>query len=302
MIAQQIKLDAARADLESAESILANQETQLNEARSLLDEKEDQISAKQQELDALSVQLGQQQTTIDDQKQTLAQAQSLIDEKEDQISAKQQELDALSVQLGQQQTTIDDQQRQLDDQQRQIEQLVGMRTRIITSLSEALRSAGINAAVDRATGAITLESDVLFETGKYDLSERGKDFIDRFLSVYLNVLFSEEYRDYVSEVIIEGHTDSEGGYIENLKLSQQRALAVASYVLEDNYSGISVSQRNQLRRVVTVNGRSFSDPVLNAYGYEDMDASRRVVFKFRLTDERMIEQLKSILEENDSAQ
>ena len=31
-----------------------------------------------------------------------------------------------------------------------------------------------------------------------------------------------------------------------------------------------------------------------------MDASRRVVFKFRLTDEQMIQQLKSILEANES--
>ena len=51
---------------------------------------------------------------------------------------------------------------------------------------------------------------------------------------------------------------------------------------------------------MTANGRSFSDPVLDANGFEDMDASRRVVFKFRLTDEQMIQQLKSILEANET--
>jgi DNA replication protein DnaC len=113
------------------------------------------------------------------------------------------------------------------------------------------------------------------------------------------VLFSEEYRSYVSEILIEGHTDSLGTYLDNLALSQQRALAVASYVLDDDYRGISADQKRQLRAVVTANGRSFSDPVLDANGFEDMDASRRVVFKFRLTDEQMIQQLKSILEELD---
>ena len=306
MIAQQIKLDAARADLESAEAILANQEAQLNQARSLLDEKEDEIAAKEEQLDALSVQLGQQQTTIDDQMNALSQARSLLDEQADELSAKQQQLDSQSIQLGQQQSTItsqqltlQQQQEQLEDQQRQIEQLVGMKARIIASLSEAFRNADIKAKVDIATGAITLKSDVLFDTGKYELSERGKDSIDQFLGIYLDVLFSDEYRPYVSEVIIEGHTDSQGTYIENLKLSQQRALAVASYVLADNYTGISGGQREHLRKLVTVNGRSFSDPVPNAFGYEDMDASRRVMFKFRLTDERMIEQLKGILEEDD---
>ena len=91
-----------------------------------------------------------------------------------------------------------------------------------------------------------------------------------------------------------------GGYIVNLELSQQRALAVASYVLEDGYAGISAAQKTQLRAVATANGRSFSDPVLDENGVENMDASRRVVFKFRLTDEQMIQQLKSILEANDA--
>jgi chemotaxis protein MotB len=118
--------------------------------------------------------------------------------------------------------------------------------------------------------------------------------------VYLDVLFSEEYRSYVSEILIEGHTDSLGTYLDNLALSQQRALAVASYVLDDDYRGISADQKRQLRAVVTANGRSFSDPVLDANGFEDMDASRRVVFKFRLTDEQMIQQLKSILEANET--
>ena len=174
-----------------------------------------------------------------------------------------------------------------------------MRTRIITSLSSALRDASISAQVDPTNGSIALESDVLFELGRYDLSERGERFIDRFLPVYLNVLFSDEYRDYVAEIIIEGHTDSTGSYIDNLELSQQRALAVASYVLDDDYRGITADQKRQLRAVATANGRSFSDPVLDANGNEDMDASRRVVFKFRLTDEQMIQQLKSILEGND---
>ena len=50
---------------------------------------------------------------------------------------------------------------------------------------------------------------------------------------------------------------------------------------------------------MTVNGRSYSDRIFDANGVEDKDASRRVVFKFRLTDEQMISQLKEILEDSD---
>lgn len=279
-------------DLDQANASLEEQKTKLTES-------ETQLIAQQIRLEAAQRGLEDAQSVLASQQEELSKAQSLLTEKEDEIAAQKEQLDALSVQLGNQQVQIDQQQKVLEDQQTQIEALVGMRTRIITSLSSALREASISAQVDPATGSIALESDVMFELGSYDLSERGERFIDRFLPVYLDVLFSDDYREYVSEIIIEGHTDSIGTYLDNLALSQQRALAVASYVLDDDYRGISAAQKRQLRTVVTANGRSFSDPVLDANGFEDKDASRRVVFKFRLTDEQMIQQLKNILEAND---
>ena len=280
-------------DLDQANASIEEQKTKLSES-------ETQLIAQQIRLEAAQRGLEDAQSVLASQQEELSKAQSLVQEKENEIAAQKEQLDALSIQLGNQQTQIDEQQKALEDQQMQIEALVGMRTRIISSLSSALKEASISAQVDPTNGSIALESDVMFELGSYDLSERGERFIDRFLPVYLDVLFSEEYRSYVSEILIEGHTDSLGTYLDNLALSQQRALAVASYVLDDDYRGISADQKRQLRAVVTANGRSFSDPVLDANGFEDMDASRRVVFKFRLTDEQMIQQLKSILEANET--
>ena len=277
---------------------IARQQFDLDQANADLDEQRTKLTEAEAQMVAQQIRLNAAQADLDDasQQDELNKAQSLLDEKESEIAAQREQLDALSIQLGDQQSQIDAQQKVLDDQQNQLEALVGLRTRIITSLSSALKDASISAQVDPTNGSIALESDVLFELGQYDLSDRGERFIDRFLPVYLNVLFSEEYRDYVSEIIIEGHTDSLGTYIDNLELSQQRALAVASYVLDDGYHGITADQKRQLRQVATANGRSFSDPVLDEAGNEDMDASRRVVFKFRLTDEQMIQQLKNILE------
>ena len=277
---------------------IARQQYDLEQANASLDEKSAKLTEAEKQMLTQQIKLNATEADLASKQEELSKAQSLVTEKEQQIAAQQEKLDALSIQLGTQQTQIDQQQAKLDEQQQQIEALVGMRTRIITSLSSALKTANISAQVDPTNGSIALESDVLFELGRYDLSERGERFIDRFLPVYLDVLFSDEYREYVAEIIIEGHTDSTGSYIDNLELSQRRALAVASYVLDDGYRGITPAQKNQLRVVTTANGRSFSDPVLDEYGNEDMDASRRVVFKFRLTDEQMIEQLKSILEQN----
>ena len=51
-----------------------------------------------------------------------------------------------------------------------------------------------------------------------------------------------------------------------------------------------------LESILTANGRSESDPVYAADGTVDMEASRRVVFKFRMKDSEMIEQMSEILE------
>ena len=279
---RQYQLDEAQAELETQQGKLTEAEKQMIAQQILLD-------AKQEELDSA-------QAVLEAQKTELADTQAQLSEKEAEIAAQQAQMEALGIQLDAQQAQINTQQAQLDNQQAQIEQLVGMKTRIITSLSSALKSSSISATVDPTTGSIALESDVLFESGEYKLTDAGKRFVDKFLPVYLDVLFSEEYKGYVSEIIIEGHTDSVGGYLTNLELSQQRALAVASYVLGDSCRAISADVKNTLRPVVTVNGRSYSDRIFNADGTENMDASRRVVFKFRLTDEQMIQQLRQILE------
>ncbi len=293
MLAQQIRINAAEAELQDAEAILAAQQDELAQAQTLLSEKEAEIAAQQADLEALGIQLSTQQDQLNQQQALLNSQQTQIDYQKGQLAVAQSQL---TVQQGQ----ITQQQNMLDNQQQQIEQLVGMKPRIITSLSDALQNSRISAKVDPSSGAIALESDVLFSTGKYELTSEGRARIDDFLPVYLDVLFSEEYLPYVAEIIIEGHTDSVGSYISNLELSQQRANEVASYVLSDGYTVLDARQRQLLRDMSTANGRSFSDPVLDAYGNEDKDASRRVVFKFRLTDEQMIEQLKQILERNDS--
>ena len=101
---------------------------------------------------------------------------------------------------------------------------------------------------------------------------------------------SGENADYVGEIIIEGHTDTTGTYLNNLELSQERALAVATYCLGAEMTGLTDEEKLVLQDILTANGRSYSDPVYMADGVTvDMDASRRVVFKFRMKDSEMID-------------
>ena len=76
-----------------------------------------------------------------------------------------------------------------------------------------------------------------------------------------------------------------------------RALAVAQYCLGTEMAGLSSSEKQMLQSILTANGRSYADPVYMADGVTvDMEASRRVVFKFRMKDAEMIDQMSEILE------
>ena len=108
-------------------------------------------------------------------------------------------------------------------------------------------------------------------------------------------IFEEEYKDYLAEIIIDGYTDTTGDYAYNLSLSQQRSLAVAQYLLSIEDDFLSSTQEEDLKQVLTVNGHSMSNPILDADGNVDMDASRRVEVKFRLKDDEMIDELNKIM-------
>ena len=300
--AQQAALTAAQDDLTAAQSELDEKTAALTTAQNDLTAAQEDLAVQQMLLEAAQAAADKTQEELDAQEAQLQQTLTQLDEQQAQLETQQSQLEAQQSQMSAQQSQIAEQQSQLEQQQKQIEDLVGVRTQIIADLSSALREANISATVDPTSGAIALASDVLFATGESELTEAGRGRIDAFLPVYLDVLFSEEYRGYVSEIIIEGHTDSVGSYISNLLLSQQRAYSVASYVLADGYPYISEETREHLRQVTTANGRSESDLIYAADGTEDQSASRRVVFKFRLTDEQMVAQLQSILEGDNEAQ
>ena len=165
----------------------------------------------------------------------------------------------------------------------------------------ALQSAFNNSAmsVDAQTGSITFSSDVLFNYNSAVLTDASKQTLRETIPMYLGVLLRDEYQDYIAEIIIEGHTDTVGSYLSNQQLSYNRANSVARFCL-DSGNGLNETEIARLQQVLTVNGRSFSNPVYTAEapGAElqvDMDASRRVEIKFRLKEDEMIEKISEIL-------
>ena len=182
-------------------------------------------------------------------------------------------------------------------QQSQIDTIVGVRGDLVDALSTEFSGNALSVKVDAQSGTITFDSTLLFGFDDDQLQDQGKAFLDQFLPKYFSVLLSEDFSPYVAEIIIEGHTDTDGSYMYNLQLSQNRAFAVASYCLENSNHILTDNQLEKLRILLTANGRSWSSPIYNDDGSVNMDASRRVEIKFRLKDEEMMGQIASMLED-----
>ena len=276
-------------------SVLALYKADLEDRTSLLDE-------QQQVIDEQTSQLSEQQALVEEQKSQLSEQQARVEEQKSRLSEQQTLLEAQQSQLSEKQALLEEQQSQLSEQQKlleeqssQIEQIVGIKGQLITALNQKLTENQIQLQADPSTGAITVEDTILFASNSNELRTEGKEFFREFMPVYLNVLLQPEFREYIAEIIIEGHTDQNGSYLYNLELSQQRAWSVAEYFFDEKSEFLNADVMETLQSLITVNGCSYKNPVYKQDGSVDADKSRRVEIKFRLKDQEMIQEMDEIL-------
>lgn len=153
------------------------------------------------------------------------------------------------------------------------------------ALEQTLKEQNIDANIDEVTGVVKISDLELFNVNSYELSDKGKKYLDKFAPAYLNSLFSNDYLDKnIEKIIIQGHTDSQTfrgqysddeQYMKNMELSLKRAFEVANYMTNTPYNK---ANGNRLRKMIIVEGASFSSPVI-VNGKEDYNKSRRVELK-----------------------
>ncbi len=155
-------------------------------------------------------------------------------------------------------------------------------------LIKELKEAQIDAQVDPMTGDIKISDLELFELNSYTLSAKGKAYLDKLMPIYINNIFSrKELVEGIENLIIQGHTDSQSyaglktkdeQFMRNMTLSLQRANSVAEYMFKTNYDK---QYSDKLRKMVIVEGKSFSEPIL-VNGKEDYNKSRRVELRLKV--------------------
>lgn len=257
----------------------------------MYDQKQNELAGKEQELIIQSEELENERLTIEEQGAKLNAQELKLSEQEGELLAQQRKLEEQSQLLKELEKLMGEQQAKLDN-------IIGIRSELIEALRNEFEHSSLSIAVDEKTGAITMDSNILFEYNKSALKAGGKEFLGEFMPRYLKILLSPKYKKYVSEIVIEGHTDTDGDYLSNLELSQQRAYSVADYCVSKNSDFLTDREKEELKDVLSTVGKSFSEPILKPNGSVDMDASRRVEILFRLRDEEMIREMMEILNES----
>ena len=152
-----------------------------------------------------------------------------------------------------------------------------------------------------------------FPPGEANVPIPFKDILDKFFPRYIAILTKPKYRDEIDEIRIEGHTSSEWmgestlerdyseedvAYLENMGLSQNRARNVLEYVLAINSRQI-MQNKDWIKKNLTANGLSSSKPIPNLDGNENKEESRRVEFRVVTKSEKLIDEIKELMEEFD---
>ena len=159
-----------------------------------------------------------------------------------------------------------------------------------------------NAEIERETLVIRFKfqaPEVLFDQAEHDIKPRFRAILSEFFPRYVKVL--RQFQHSIEELRIEGHTSSEWdsittpekAYFRNMGLSQARTRAVLEFVLTLPELDIS-GDRTWVQPLLTANGLSSSQLIMDANGEEDRSASRRVEFRVRT---RVRSEIVKILEE-----
>ena len=259
------------------------------------DMKQQELLGKEKELFIQADALEKEQALAKEQQAKISVQQSQLDEQAERLTLQKAKLDEQEELLTRQSDLLEELKDIMESQQAKLDRIIGVRSELIEALKEEFDDSALQISVDEKSGAITMDSSILFEYNKDELKDSGAAFLSEFLPRYTKILMDPKYREYVSEIVIEGHTDTVGDYLFNLDLSQKRAYSVAQYCMAGENSVLTESERKALQEVLTSSGKSYSNPVLNPDGTVDMEASRRVEILFRLKDEEMIREMIDIL-------
>jgi outer membrane protein OmpA-like peptidoglycan-associated protein len=210
---------------------------------------------------------------------------------------KQRQVNASQQQLDETRTRFEAAQQALVKAQQQTRTT---RLNMLVALQQALdvfAAQGVKAEADPRDplGLLVLVPEGLLEfaVNRDTIPPGGLAFLRHFTPKLATTICSETFRDEISTIVIEGHTDSSGSDTINLPLSQARSMAVVQESL--TILTATPALRSCFLTFLAASGRGSSEPLRDTAGKEDKARSRRVVFKIRVRslEQRQLQEILS---------
>jgi len=208
--------------LQNGEMLIAfqNKYDVLSESYDLLASKNSRyMSEKANEIKLLLKQLEEAQLELFEKEDELSKLSTSLEVKEDELKLSQEKLDARSIRVA------------------ELETIINQKDSIVTLLKNSISKAlvgleGEGLTIEQRNGKvyISLEEDLLFASGKYEVNSKGVATLDKLATVLAQ-------QDGL-EILVEGHTDSipfngKGLVTDNWDLSVMRATNVVKVLTKN---------------------------------------------------------------------
>ncbi len=159
------------------------------------------------------------------------------------------------------------------------------KTKLISALQEKLSN---DILINLNSGSISLNASILFDKAEFVLKEEAKKNLEKVLRKYFDAILSTpNILANIDNIVIEGHTDSDGGYLYNLELSQKRALEIMKFIN-------TFYKDQKLEKLLVAVGKSYNDLIV-VNGVEDKQASRRIEIKLSFSNEQATKEFEDSL-------
>jgi len=267
LLAANTQQDLLSKKIVLVQNLLKENNATLNQAKMSIEKRNKMLEQYKGKIVVLSDQLSDVNQTVQEKDKKLLALLNALDEKE---------------------TKYDTLVEKLQKQKAKIKSLTGIKLKVIAALKEAL---GDKIDIDKKSGSLRLSSNILFDKGSAVLKEDAKVQLKQAFEEYIGTLVTNpKIKPHLDKIIIEGHTDSDGGYLYNLDLSQKRAFAVMNYLLT-----LDFARKYNIKPLMIASGRAYLDAI-KVNGIEDKDASRRIEIKFRLKNEDAMHEIEKVLD------
>ena len=163
------------------------------------------------------------------------------------------------------------------------------RVEIIEDMNRALTTSGVEVRADPETGEIAILDSILFDVNQSILKPSGQQFLDAFIPIYAKTIFQrEKTAREINQIIIEGHSSSEGEFNHNMTLRVLRANSVAEYI-----NRMTFDNKHSFFQKILVAGRGS----LDSDKINPIDADRKVKFRFQFKDQKFLEEFQHMVDE-----